>query len=273
MGAGVASVTKGLGSFVKQAALTTASLVKQAAAWIANTAATVAHRVASIAAAAAQKAQAAAQWLLNAAMSANPIGLVVAAIAALVAGFVIAYKKSETFRKIVTTAWEGIKRASTAVFGFLVRYFKTWVNLVRAALSGITKVVSWVVDKFRALKEGVVSAVSSAVDFVKGIPDKVKDAFGDARRLLYSAGEKVVRGLWNGMKAVKDWLYDKVRGFASGIYDKVKEGLGKLWPGSPLASRHRARLLLRCRHREGHHRELAARVFGHQQAARCRGPR
>lgn len=38
------------------------------------------------------------QWLLNAAMTANPVGLIVAGIAALVAGFVVAYRHSETFR-------------------------------------------------------------------------------------------------------------------------------------------------------------------------------
>lgn len=40
----------------------------------------------------------AAQWLLNAAMTANPVGLIVMGIAALVAGFVAAYRHSETFR-------------------------------------------------------------------------------------------------------------------------------------------------------------------------------
>lgn len=38
------------------------------------------------------------QWLLNAAMTANPVGLIVAGIAALIAGFVMAYRHSETFR-------------------------------------------------------------------------------------------------------------------------------------------------------------------------------
>lgn len=41
-------------------------------------------------------------WLLNIAMSANPVGLVVAAIAALVAGFVLAYRHSEKFRAVLS---------------------------------------------------------------------------------------------------------------------------------------------------------------------------
>ncbi len=49
----------------------------------------------------ASKIYAAGQWALNAAMSANPISLLVIGIAALIAGIIIAYRKSETFRNIV----------------------------------------------------------------------------------------------------------------------------------------------------------------------------
>lgn len=51
----------------------------------------------------------AATWLWNAALSANSIGLVVIALAALAAGFVIAYNKSETFRGIVDGLWGKLK--------------------------------------------------------------------------------------------------------------------------------------------------------------------
>lgn len=54
----------------------------------------------------------AAQWLLNAALAANPIGLIVLAIAALVAGVVIAYQKFEWFKKIVDGLWESLKGAA-----------------------------------------------------------------------------------------------------------------------------------------------------------------
>ena len=41
------------------------------------------------------------QWLLNAALTANPIGLIVTGIAALIAGFVVAYRHSENFRAAI----------------------------------------------------------------------------------------------------------------------------------------------------------------------------
>ena len=49
----------------------------------------------------------------------NPIGIVVMALVALGAGLVLAWNKSETFRSIVTGAWEGIKSAVSSVWGFM----------------------------------------------------------------------------------------------------------------------------------------------------------
>ncbi|MEB0262299.1 phage tail length tape measure family protein [Mucilaginibacter sp. 10I4] len=51
----------------------------------------------------------AAQWLLNAAMTANPIGIIVVAIGALAAGLVLAYQKSETFRAVLSGIGEVAK--------------------------------------------------------------------------------------------------------------------------------------------------------------------
>lgn len=58
---------------------------------------------------------AAAQWALNVAMEANPIGLLIAGIAALAAGLIYAYEKSETFRAIIWGLWEVVKTVSSAI--------------------------------------------------------------------------------------------------------------------------------------------------------------
>lgn len=80
---------------------------------------TAASTTASIAASAASKAWAATQWLLNAALSANPIGLVVIAVAALVGGIILAYQKSETFRNIVDAAMDVVHAAFDKVVGIV----------------------------------------------------------------------------------------------------------------------------------------------------------
>ncbi len=71
-----------------------------------DVAVTVASTAASKAAAVGAKAWAAAQWVLNAAMDANPLGLLAVGLAAVVAGLVLAYKNSATFRSIVQGAFK-----------------------------------------------------------------------------------------------------------------------------------------------------------------------
>jgi hypothetical protein len=56
-----------------------------------------------------------AQYALNLAMSLNPIGLVIIAIAALVAGFVLAYQKIEPFRDLMNQIFESIKNVGRAI--------------------------------------------------------------------------------------------------------------------------------------------------------------
>ena len=97
------------------------------------------------------KAWTAVQRVLNAQLTLNPIGIWVVAIAALVAGLVLAYKKSETFRKIVQGALHGVaaafgflKDAAAAVFDWLKPAFKfvgdLFVGYINWWISGLNTV-------------------------------------------------------------------------------------------------------------------------------------
>ncbi|MGZ3097917.1 peptidoglycan DD-metalloendopeptidase family protein [Streptomyces sp. H72] len=74
----------------------------------------------------ATKLWALAQWALNAAMTANPIGLIVFAIAALTAAVVVAWNKWPGFRHAVTAAWEAIQSATSVLWERYLRPFFEW---------------------------------------------------------------------------------------------------------------------------------------------------
>ena len=74
-----------------------------------HTAVSNAAKLATMGVAAASKIWAGAQWLLNVALNANPVGLLVAGIGLLIGAFVLAYNKSETFRNAVHWLGEKIK--------------------------------------------------------------------------------------------------------------------------------------------------------------------
>ncbi|GAV21613.1 phage tail tape measure protein [Carboxydothermus pertinax] len=68
----------------------------------------------------ATRAWAAAQWLLNAALSANPIGLIVIAVAGLAAGLYILYQRSEKARAVMNKLWEGLKSGAASAINFVI---------------------------------------------------------------------------------------------------------------------------------------------------------
>lgn len=81
----------------------------------------------------------AAQAALNFVMAANPIGLVVLAIAALVAAFVIAYKQSETFREAVGAMFDFIKKAVGLSVDLIKGYLSFVMNFYKTIFNGIAR--------------------------------------------------------------------------------------------------------------------------------------
>lgn len=67
------------------------------------------------------------QWLLNAAMTANPIGLVVAGIAALTAGVILCWNKFAGFRAFLLTMWDVIKGLGMIIKDYVVNRIQEFI--------------------------------------------------------------------------------------------------------------------------------------------------
>jgi hypothetical protein len=172
---------------------------------------------------AATKAWTAVQWLLNAAMSANPIGLVVIAIIALVAAFVIAYKKSETFREIVNASLaavaeaaqefaefftETIPKAFEAVLDFAKKH---WPEIAVLISGPFWPIVALATDAF-GIRSALIGALEAILDFIK----RKASAF-------YNYGRDL------GAK-LKDGVVDALTGIGNaawGVIDNVGQRIGQ----------------------------------------------
>lgn len=128
-----------------------------------------------------------AQAILNAVMKANPFVLIVSLLAALVTALVTAYMTNEEFREKVNAAWKSVK--------------DTISNAVTAIKTFFT--------------ETIPNAAKTALEWFQSIPDQMKEI-----------GANMVRGLWEGIKNMAEWIKEKVSGFFGGIVDNVKGVLG-----------------------------------------------
>src|SRR5262245_20074782 len=115
------------------------------------------QRIMSLGAAAATRVQTAATWALNVAMRANPIGIVITALTLLAGAIVLAWSRSETFRRIVTGAFNAVKNAATAAFGWVRR---NWPLLLGILTGPIGLAVTLIVRNFDRIKEGFRGAIN-----------------------------------------------------------------------------------------------------------------
>lgn len=151
------------------------------------------------------KAWTAAQAAFNAVMSANPIVLVGIAIAALVAGMIVAYQHSETFRNIV----DGAFRAVGAAAGFMR-------DLALTA-------IQFLVDKFLAAAEWIVKAAAKAFGWLPGVGDDLRRAARDVEKFRNDVVANLnaiqskeinvrVRAIWEEVRNVPGFMQRRAHG-------------------------------------------------------------
>lgn len=136
--------------------------------------------------------------------------------------------------KVIETVWpiasDVISFAADHVIARIEGMIQTITSIIEIVTS-VVNLVSAVIhgDWARAWDE-LKDIAGAAVDLMIGV---IKAQLGILPQLMYEGGQKVVTGIWDGIASMSDWLYSKVKSFAGGIYNSVKDGLGSLWPGSP----------------------------------------
>ncbi|WP_159944809.1 MULTISPECIES: NlpC/P60 family protein [unclassified Nocardiopsis] len=157
--AGTAAVSTAA-SWGRLAASQTAAAAAATRARVATVAATVAQKAASVA----TRVWSVAQWALNVAMSANPLGLIVVAIIAVIAAVVLAYQRFEWFRNLVQAVFSAVAAVGRWLWNKILKPFFTWVGsflkgtvgpafsrfnsrYVQPALKAVGAIVKWLWQK------------------------------------------------------------------------------------------------------------------------------
>ncbi|UXD81219.1 hypothetical protein D2544_020 [Lactococcus phage D2544] len=166
-----------------------------------------------------------AQKVLNTVMKANWIAIVIAAIIALVAGFIYFWNTSEKFRNFWIGLWEGIKKAvDTAVKGIqnawnaTVKWFTdTWNNIKNGA---------------KGLWDGTIQGAKNAIDSVKNAWNGIKEWFANLWKGttsgLTSAWDSVTTTLAPFVETIKT-IFQPILDFFSGLWGQVKTIFGSAW--------------------------------------------
>lgn len=156
---------------------------------------------------------------IKAAFIANPVGLVLATVAALVAGIVLFFTKTEVGRKMWGAFWDWLKRTGTAFLDWLKR---TW-PIILAILTGpigvavLLIVKNW--DKIKGAFNAALTLIKNAwnvfVAFLRNSPwvkailnpiDTLKRAFAGLGDFIKNAFRVVARNVVNYLTKPLQWI-------------------------------------------------------------------
>jgi phage-related protein len=186
-----------------------------------------------------------AQKGLNLAMKANPIGIIITLVAALVAALVFFFTQTEIGQKIFAGFMDFLSNAMSATVNFFRNAWETITSVFRTAIDGVlgffralpqnilrllTGATTWILsvgrDIITGLWNGLKAVWTTVSSWFRDIPNMIRNILSGATNWLSGIGRQVIDGFLNGMKnawrAVTSWI----SGAASRVSGAFKSILG-----------------------------------------------
>lgn len=187
---------------------------------------------------------------LFALMAANPIVLIIAGIVALIAIFVTLWKKCAWFRDFWNEMWigikmlfqgtiDGIKALWNTAWTFMKNLFTGFVTGIKAIWTTVwTAIKTFFTNIISGIKTGftnMVNGIKTKIDKIRRFASSIVNAFTSLPGKLLNIGKDIAKGLWNGIKGMKDWVINKVKNMGKSIIKGLKNVLGIHSPSKEFA--------------------------------------
>lgn len=175
--------------------------------------------------------------LLNATLLANPIVLIIAGIAALIAGIVYLWNHCETFRNLVTGLWEGLKNGFMIVvnvikglivglwegikanFNLIIGFFKGFIQGIKDGVSNFINTIKTWVSNFIST---IVGFIAGFISRISQIPGEILNFFTSLPGKMLEIGTNIVKGIWNGISNSLQWIKNKITGWVGNVMKFIK---------------------------------------------------
>lgn len=192
-------------------------------------------------------------WLL---ITLNPITIIITAIVALVAIFVILWNKCEWFRNFWIGLWEGIKSVVSAVIDWFANLPETIGNIIDSIISFIKNipyyigyVIGWIIGKLVVfVTQTIPNFINGIIDWFKQLPGKIwtwlvkvvtklgewinnmktkaKDGISKVKDKIIEGFKNLPNNLKNIGKSIVEGLWKGIKGMKDWVIEKVKS-MGK----------------------------------------------
>ena len=167
-----------------------------------------------------------AQKILNTVMAANPIGIVITVVAALVAALVTLFATNEDFRNKVIAVWEAVKEAASKVFGAIADFFTVtipnafngFINFIKSNWQALLLLI---VNPFAGAFKLLYDNCGAFREFVDNFVQNIKQFF---------------QNLWNGIvsifQGVGQWFiarFTEAYNGVTGVFAAIGQWFGARW--------------------------------------------
>ena len=164
--------------------------------------------------------------LLNTTMLANPVFLVVAAIAALVAGLIYAWNNCETFRNTVTAVFNVVR---TFVVNAVTTMQKKVTEVFNKIRTTITTVMNGIKSKMTSIWNGIKSTTTNVWNGIKsGISNAINGAKNTVTNVMNGIESKVT-SVWNGIKSTVSNVVNGVKSTISSGFNAAKSTVSNIF--------------------------------------------
>ena len=156
------------------------------------------------------------QGAFNAVMALNPITLIVIAVVALIAGLVLLYRRSETFRDLISRVGEAGRAAFDAI-----------MNAVRT-------VIDWVRTNWPLILAIITGPIGLAVLFITRNWDRIREIIATAIARIREIGANIWNWITERLSAIWErvqGIWDTIVGFVQGLGTRIANAARGLWDG------------------------------------------
>ena len=172
-----------------------------------------------------------AQWLMNTALLANPIGLVVAAIAGLIVWLVYLWNTNDGFRDAVTSAWNKILEVGKNVWNWISNFFTVSIpNAINTAINFFsqlpTKIGTFLSNSITKMSQFVRDLGSKGLEAAKNLISNITSGLSRLPSKMLEIGKNIIQGLINGVTSMAKTLVNKVKGVIDDAISGAKKLLG-----------------------------------------------
>ena len=161
---------------------------------------------------------------------ANPIVLIVAAIAAAVAAFIYFWNTSEEFRQFWIDLWEAIKTAVSTVVQAIATFFtQTIPEAFNAFVEFFKGLWEGIKEFFSGIWEGMKEIVSTTWETIKNVVQVAIMAIGEFFSTALTIITLPFQFIWENCKEIILTAWEAIKGIVTGALEAIKTGISTAW--------------------------------------------